>query len=135
VLVHDAARPLLTAELARAVIAALQHDEGAAAAIAAAPVTDTIKLVDDAGAVVQTLQRRSLWAVQTPQVFRRAALEHALDVPSEVLAEATDDAWLIERAGGKVIVVAVEGENLKVTTPLDLEIAERLLQRRSSEAP
>jgi 2-C-methyl-D-erythritol 4-phosphate cytidylyltransferase len=134
VLVHDAARPLLTAELARAVIAALQSDEGAAAAIAAAPVTDTIKRVDDAGAVVQTLERRSLWAVQTPQVFRRAALEHALDVPAEVLAEATDDAWLIERAGGKVIVVGVEADNLKVTTPLDLEIAERLLQRRSSGA-
>jgi 2-C-methyl-D-erythritol 4-phosphate cytidylyltransferase len=134
VLVHDAARPLLTAELARAVIAALRRDEGAAAAIAAAPMTDTIKQVDDAGVVVQTLERRSLWAVQTPQVFRRAALEHALDVPAEVIAEATDDAWLIERAGGKVIVVGVEADNLKVTTPLDLEIAERLLQRRSSGA-
>jgi 2-C-methyl-D-erythritol 4-phosphate cytidylyltransferase len=133
VLVHDAARPLLTAELARDVIAALRRDEGAAAAIAAAPVTDTIKRVDDAGAVVQTLERRSLWAVQTPQVFRRAALEDALDVPTEVLAEATDDAWLIERAGGKVIVVGVEADNLKVTTPLDLEIAERLLRQRSSE--
>ncbi|HMH47366.1 MAG TPA: 2-C-methyl-D-erythritol 4-phosphate cytidylyltransferase [Solirubrobacteraceae bacterium] len=134
VLVHDAARPLLTAELARAVIAALRRDEGADGAIAAAPVTDTIKRVDDAGAVVQTLERRSLWAVQTPQVFRRAALERALDVPAEVLAEATDDAWLIERAGGKVIVVGVEAENLKITTPLDLEIAERLLRRRSSGA-
>jgi 2-C-methyl-D-erythritol 4-phosphate cytidylyltransferase len=134
VLVHDAARPLLTAELARAVIAALKGDECAAGAIAAAPVTDTIKRVDDAGAVVQTLERRSLWAVQTPQVFRRAALERALDVPADVIAEATDDAWLIERAGGKVIVVGVEADNLKVTTPLDLEIAERLLQRRSSGA-
>jgi 2-C-methyl-D-erythritol 4-phosphate cytidylyltransferase len=135
VLVHDAARPLLTAGLARAVIAALQRDEGAAAAIAAAPVSDTIKRVDDRGAVVETLERRSLWAVQTPQVFRRAALEHALDVPAEVLAEATDDAWLIERTGGKVIVVGVDADNLKVTTPLDLEIAERLLRRRSSETP
>lgn len=133
VLVHDAARPLLTAELARAVIAALQRDERAAAAIAAAPVSDTIKRVEDSGAVVETLERRSLWAVQTPQVFRRAALERALDVSAEVLAAATDDAWLIERSGGKVIVVEVEGENLKVTTPLDLEIAERLLQRRSGE--
>jgi len=132
VLVHDAARPLLTAKLARAVILALAHDGQAAAAIAAAPVTDTIKRVD-AGAVVETLERRSLWAVQTPQVFRRAALERALDVPAEVLAQATDDAWLIERAGGKVVVVAVEQENLKVTTPLDLEIAARLLRRRSAE--
>jgi 2-C-methyl-D-erythritol 4-phosphate cytidylyltransferase len=133
VLVHDAARPLLTAELARAVIGALERDAGADAAIAAAPVTDTIKRIDDAGAVVETVERSSLWAVQTPQVFRRAALERALAVPDEVLAQATDDAWLIERAGGRVIVVGVESENLKVTTPVDLDVAERLLRRRSSE--
>jgi 2-C-methyl-D-erythritol 4-phosphate cytidylyltransferase len=131
VLVHDAARPLLTPELAQAVIAALRSDPQADAAIAAAPVTDTIKRVDEQGVVLETLERRSLWGVQTPQVFRRAALERALDVPDELLGEATDDAWLIERAGGKVIVVSVAAENLKVTTPLDLEIAERLLQRRS----
>ena len=55
--------------------------------------------------VSETLDRSSLWAVQTPQVFRRAALERALDVPDEVLAQATDDAWLVERAGGTVVVV------------------------------
>ena len=70
--------------------------------------------------------------MQTPQVFRRAALERALDVPEEVLAEATDDAWLVERAGGKVIVVRASEENLKVTTPLDLEMAEMLLARRGA---
>jgi 2-C-methyl-D-erythritol 4-phosphate cytidylyltransferase len=133
VLVHDAARPLLTAELARAVIAALASDDRAAAAIAAAPVTDTIKRVDAAtGAVRETLDRNELWAVQTPQVFRRAALEQALDVPEELLAQATDDAWLVERSGGKVIVVRSSEENLKVTTPLDLQVAELLLSRRLS---
>jgi 2-C-methyl-D-erythritol 4-phosphate cytidylyltransferase len=133
VLVHDAARPLLTAELARAVLAALASDGGAAAAIAAAPVTDTIKRVD-AGTreVSETLDRNELWAVQTPQVFRRAALRRALEVPAELLAQATDDAWLVERDGGRVIVVPSSEENFKVTTPLDLELAALLLSRRLS---
>jgi 2-C-methyl-D-erythritol 4-phosphate cytidylyltransferase len=130
VLVHDAARPLITAELARAVIAALERDLSADAAIAAAPVTDTVKRVGRDGVVSETLDRSSLWGVQTPQVFRRAALARALDVPDEVLAQATDDAWLVERAGGKVIVVGASEQNLKVTTPLDLQIAELLLARR-----
>jgi 2-C-methyl-D-erythritol 4-phosphate cytidylyltransferase len=133
VLVHDAARPLLTAAIAREVIGALEADDSADAAIAAVPVTDTIKRVDAARGVLETLDRSSLWAVQTPQVFRRAALERALDVPTEVLAEATDDAWLIERAGGRVLVAAIAAENLKVTTPLDLELAARLLARRAAE--
>ncbi len=72
------------------------------------------------GVVRETLDRSGLWAVQTPQVFRRGALERALDVSAQVLAQATDDAWLIERAGGKVLVVAGSAENLKVTTALDL---------------
>ncbi len=105
VLVHDAARPLLTADLAEAVIAALQNDPEAAAAIAASPVTDTIKRVDSHGGVIQTLDRSELWAVQTPQVFRRDALARALQASAEDLAGATDDAWLIEREGGRVIVV------------------------------
>jgi 2-C-methyl-D-erythritol 4-phosphate cytidylyltransferase len=132
ILVHDAARPLLSAELAEAVIAALQRDASADAAIAAAPVTDTVKRVDGGGAVRETLDRGELWAVQTPQVFRRAALERALDVAPEILAGATDDASLLERAGGRVIVVQASPENLKVTTPLDLEIAAMLLARRRS---
>jgi 2-C-methyl-D-erythritol 4-phosphate cytidylyltransferase len=134
VLVHDAARPLLSAELAESVIAALQRDASADAAIAAAPVTDTVKRVDGDGAVCETLDRSDLWAVQTPQVFRRAALERALDVAPEILAGATDDASLLERAGGRVIVVRASPENLKVTTPLDLEIAELLMARRRSRS-
>ncbi len=131
VLVHDAARPLVTAALAEAVIAALARDRDADAAIAALPVTDTVKRVDRHGAVRETLDRRELWAVQTPQVFRRPALEHALDIPAQELAQATDDAWLIERGGGRVIVVPASDENLKVTTPLDLRVAELLLAGRA----
>ncbi len=128
VLVHDAARPLLSAELVAAALAAVER-EGVDCAIAATPVTDTIKQADGELAVTQTLDRAGLWAVQTPQVFRRAALERALDVPEEVLAQATDDAWLVERAGGRVVVVPAPPENLKVTTPLDLAVAEMLLTR------
>ena len=135
VVVHDAARPLVTAELVERAIAALEGDRDADAAIAALPVTDTVKRVDGAGAVSETLERSELWAVQTPQVFRRAALERALQVPAEELARATDDAWLIERAGGRVIVVPASAENLKVTTPFDLRVAELLLAGRASSSP
>jgi 2-C-methyl-D-erythritol 4-phosphate cytidylyltransferase len=127
VLVHDAARPLLTAELAEQCLDAL---EGVDAAIAAARVTDTTK---EAGAdllVTRTLDRSRLWAVQTPQVFRRAALDAVMAQPDDVLAAATDDASLVEAAGGTVRLVPAPRENLKVTTPLDLRVAELLLRDR-----
>ena len=130
VLVHDAARPLLSAELVSETLAVLAANRDLDAVIAAAPVADTIKRVSD-GAVTQTLERSELWAIQTPQVFHRAALERALDVPEEVLAQATDDAWLIERAGGRVAVLHNRSENLKVTTAVDLELAGLLLGRRA----
>lgn len=132
VLVHDAARPLLTAELAQGVIDALAARPDADGAIAAAPVTDTVKRVDAMDEVHETLDRGALWAVQTPQVFRRGALQRALEVPALELARATDDAWLIERAGGKVILAPTTAANLKVTTPLDLRIAELLLGERTA---
>jgi 2-C-methyl-D-erythritol 4-phosphate cytidylyltransferase len=131
VLVHDAARPLLTAELVQATLAAAGQ-EGVDAAIAAAPVTDTVKQTDGENVVTQTLDRAGLWAAQTPQVFRRAILERALDVPDEVLGEATDDAWLVERVGGRVVVVPAPKDNLKVTTSIDLALAELLIARREA---
>jgi 2-C-methyl-D-erythritol 4-phosphate cytidylyltransferase len=130
VLVHDAARPLLTIAIARRVLAALEDDADADAAIAAARVTDTVKRLGEDGGVAETLDRSSLWAVQTPQVFHRGALERALAAPAEVLARATDDAWLIERGGGRVVVAEVAEENLKVTTPGDLRRAQELLAAR-----
>lgn len=129
VLVHDAARPLLTTGIVDAALAAAGR-AGVDAAIAATPVTDTIKRAGTSGLVLGTLDRSGLWAVQTPQVFRRGALERALEVPDDVLAEATDDAWLVERAGGRVAIVPAPRENLKVTTPLDLELAGLLLAQR-----
>ena len=132
VLVHDAARPLLTPGLAEAVLGALDADADADAAIAAAPVTDTIKRAGGDRVVHGTIDRSVLWSVQTPQAFRRDALERALDVSPEELARATDDASLIEQRGGRVIVVPASDENLKVTTPLDLQLAELLLRARGS---
>lgn len=131
VLVHDAARPLVALDVVEATLAAAAS-EGVDAAIAAAQVTDTIKQADGDGRVLRTLDRSGLWAIQTPQAFRRDALERALDVPAEVLAEATDDAWLVERTGGCVVIVPAPRENLKVTTPLDLQLAEMLLARRQA---
>ncbi|HEX4436275.1 MAG TPA: 2-C-methyl-D-erythritol 4-phosphate cytidylyltransferase [Solirubrobacteraceae bacterium] len=136
VLVHDAARPLLSPDLARRAIEALLADPAAAGAIAATAVTDTIKRAGrEGGAVRETLDRGELWSVQTPQVFRRDALEQALDVDAETLARATDDAWLIERAGGRVIIVPSPPENIKVTRPIDLRLAALLLAERATGDP
>ncbi|HEX2409994.1 MAG TPA: 2-C-methyl-D-erythritol 4-phosphate cytidylyltransferase [Solirubrobacteraceae bacterium] len=132
VVVHDAARPLVTPEHFTATLAAL---DDADCAIAAAPVTDTVKEAGADRVVTATLDRSRLWAIQTPQAFRRAALERALDVDEEVLAYATDDAWLVERAGGRVRVIESSPANLKVTTPHDLLIAEHLLADRLSRPP
>jgi 2-C-methyl-D-erythritol 4-phosphate cytidylyltransferase len=132
VIVHDAARPLATPALFEQALEELsRHD--ADAVIAAAPVTDTIKEVaQDGRTVARTLDRTLLWAVQTPQVFRRAALERALAVGDDELGRATDDAWLVERAGGVVRIVGSDPGNLKVTTREDLMVAELLLTERGS---
>jgi 2-C-methyl-D-erythritol 4-phosphate cytidylyltransferase len=126
VLVHDAARPLVTPELAQACLDALDARD-LDAAIAAAPVTDTIKEAGDGLVVARTLDRSRLWAIQTPQAFRREALERALDQPDDVVSAATDDAALVEALGARVGIVEAPRENLKVTTPLDMALAERLL--------
>jgi 2-C-methyl-D-erythritol 4-phosphate cytidylyltransferase len=129
VIVHDAARPLAAPELFSRALDVLAAS-GADAVIAAAPVADTIKEVHD-GAVTRTLDRARLWAIQTPQVFRRAVLQAALDDASaDLLAQATDDAWLVERSGGAVRIVQAPAENMKVTTPTDLRLAELLLAER-----
>ena len=124
VIVHDAARPLASPEWFERTLADLDR-WGCDAVIAAAPVSDTIKEVGDDGRTVRaTLERSRLWAVQTPQVFRWAALERALQAPADVLAAATDDAWLIERSGGVVRVTESDPGNIKVTSPIDLRVAE-----------
>ena len=127
--VHDAARPLVTPELVRACVAAVE--EGWDGAVAAARMTDTVKEATGPDLRVErTLDRSRLWAIQTPQAFRADALRRALDQPAATLAAATDDASLVEAAGGSVRIVEAPPENLKVTGPLDLERAEALLKAR-----
>ena len=123
VVIHDAARPLVTDELVRECIAAVEA--GADGAVAAAPVTDTIKEADSTGRVLRTLDRDVLWSIQTPQVFRAAILRDALD--TERIADATDDASLVEALGGDVRIVKAPARNFKITWPEDLERAEALL--------
>ncbi|HEY1538417.1 MAG TPA: 2-C-methyl-D-erythritol 4-phosphate cytidylyltransferase [Solirubrobacteraceae bacterium] len=130
VIVHDAARPLVTPEIFQAALDALA-EHGCDAVVAAAPVADTIKEAAG-GTVTRTLDRSTLWAVQTPQVFRRAALERALSAPQELLEAATDDAWLVERMGGVVRIVAAPASNMKITTPGDLLVAELALRDRGT---
>jgi 2-C-methyl-D-erythritol 4-phosphate cytidylyltransferase len=127
VLVHDAARPLVRPEHFRQALAAL---DDADAAIVAARVPDTVKEAGDDRLVTATLDRSRLWAIQTPQAFRRGVLERALDCDPATLARATDDASLVERAGGRVRIVESTPENFKVTTPHDLKVAELLLGER-----
>ncbi len=161
VVIHDAARPLITPELIEGTLDTLLADDDAAGAIAATPVTDTIKQVGagkqvgkgEAGepaaedsndlsttygpygviksstVVEATLDRGRLWAAQTPQVFRTEALRRAVSA-SEGVSAATDEAMLVEAAGGKVLISPSSPENLKVTTPLDLRLAELMLAER-----
>jgi 2-C-methyl-D-erythritol 4-phosphate cytidylyltransferase len=121
--VHDAARPLVTRELVDACIAGV--GEGVDGAVAAAPVSDTIKEADDDRRVVRTLDRSRLWAIQTPQAFVADVLRRALEAGD--LAAATDDASLVEAQGGVIHVVEAPPENIKVTSRVDLALAETLL--------
>jgi 2-C-methyl-D-erythritol 4-phosphate cytidylyltransferase len=136
VAIHDAARPLLTAELLESLVAELAADPDADGIIAAAPVHDTVKKVrvefrspgdrNSTHVVSDTLDRSELWGAQTPQVFRTAALRDSLSATDT----ATDEAMLIEAAGGKVLLHDPGAPNLKVTTPVDLRVAELLLAER-----
>jgi 2-C-methyl-D-erythritol 4-phosphate cytidylyltransferase len=122
VVVHDAARPLASTALFRAVIDALQADD-VDAAVPGVPVSDTIKQIDSAHNVTGTHDRSALVAVQTPQAFRAGVLRRAHEGGSV----ATDDAALVERVGGTVRVVPGEARNIKITTREDLQAAERLM--------
>jgi 2-C-methyl-D-erythritol 4-phosphate cytidylyltransferase len=124
VAIHDAARPFLTPRLLDDLVAELVANPDADGIIAAAPLTDTVKRVDG-GRIVGTLDRSELWGAQTPQVFRTEALRRALRTAHTV----TDEAMLIEAAGGKVLIHDSGSANLKVTTPFDLSVAELLLGR------
>jgi len=127
VAVHDAARPMLTKEIALEVLSGASE---AGAAIAAVPAKDTVKLCDGDGLVLETLDRSRLWLVQTPQCFGRELLLSAHEAARAEGYSATDDAALVERIGAKVRVVMGSYENIKVTTPEDILVCEEILKRR-----
>ncbi len=130
VLIHDGARALVTeAVIARALESVEQHGSG----VAAVPVVDTIKRAQADGLVLETPERASLYAIQTPQSFRMDVIMAAHEKAREDGFLGTDDASLLEHAGIPVYLSAGDRENLKLTTPTDLELAEVILQIRADE--
>jgi 2-C-methyl-D-erythritol 4-phosphate cytidylyltransferase len=127
VIVHDAVRPFLTADMViRAIDAAAQHG----AAIVAIPMRDTIKRVGSDGLIESTIDRSHLWLAQTPQAFQRALLQTAHRKAQIENYHATDDAQLMEWLGHRVAIVEGSGENIKITRPEDLGIGEAILAAR-----
>ena len=127
ILVHDAARPLISARTINEVIDAAEKFGGA---IAAVPAKDTIKIIDTEGFVKSTPPRKNLVAVQTPQGFRREILLQAYSKAAEENFLGTDDASLVERLGANIKIVASDYENIKITTPEDISVAETFLRRK-----
>ena len=125
--VQDGARPLVTPELIDAVAEAAAKTAAAAPAV---PVKDTVKTVREDGTVDRTLDRDALRAVQTPQIFEASILKAALQSALEAGAAVTDDCSAVERLGKRVYLVEGDEENLKITTPVDLLLAEAILKAR-----
>ncbi len=128
VAVHDAARPLVSADLIERLFQ-LARDHGGAAS--AAPIVDTLKRVDQQHIVVGSVDRENLFAVQTPQIFQRALLEKAYRAVFDAGLEVTDEISAVEHIGGKVILLPNESPNFKITYPADLHLAEFLLRQRA----
>ncbi|MFC2041525.1 2-C-methyl-D-erythritol 4-phosphate cytidylyltransferase, partial [Chloroflexota bacterium] len=126
VVIHDGARPLVTADL---IDRGLEAATETGAAVAAVLVTDTIKVVGDDGFVQGTPPRHSLWAIQTPQVFRFDIITEAY---RQAKYEVTDDARLVEQLGHRVKLYMGSYDNIKVTTPEDLALAEILVQKHEA---
>jgi 2-C-methyl-D-erythritol 4-phosphate cytidylyltransferase len=127
VLIHDGSRCLITPGLIGRVVGAARG--GADGVVPALPVSDTIKVAENAS-ITQTLDRAKLHAAQTPQAFRLDLLCRIYAAPEWVLRAATDDASLVENAGGRLMMVAGEKTNIKLTTPEDLIVAEAILLAR-----
>jgi 2-C-methyl-D-erythritol 4-phosphate cytidylyltransferase len=127
VLVHDGVRPFVTHEMIKESIELAKKGECIAVGV---PIKDTIKEVDNKNIVCRTLERNRLWAIQTPQTFPVKILRRAYEESQQHNRYGTDDASLVEQAGGKVRVIMGSYENIKITTPEDLILAEEILRRR-----
>jgi 2-C-methyl-D-erythritol 4-phosphate cytidylyltransferase len=132
VVVHDAARPLVSQPVIERCIGAAVRG---LCAVAAVPVVDTIKIVDSDGIILDTPDRRRLRAAQTPQAFPAAVLRTACERAAHDGFSATDDAAVVANYGTRVITVEGEPENMKITTAADLVLAEALLLHAPSPAP
>jgi 2-C-methyl-D-erythritol 4-phosphate cytidylyltransferase len=130
VAIHDGARPLVTSQTIAAALDALTDDPPLAGVVVGHPAYDTLKLVDDFGRVVRTVDRSEYWVAQTPQVFRVGLLVAAYESAAQSGFEGTDDAAVVESAGGAVGVLAGPRDNIKVTVPEDLALVDRVLRAR-----
>ena len=126
-IVHDGARPCIDIEMITSGLTEAQHS---GAAVAAVPVQDTVKSAGPDLVVTETLDRDGLWMVQTPQVFRTGLLSEAHRTISD---DVTDDASMVERTGKQVKIFMGSYENIKVTTPHDISIAEAILKARAAQ--
>jgi 2-C-methyl-D-erythritol 4-phosphate cytidylyltransferase len=127
VMIHDGVRPFVTNEMIRESVERAKKGESVVVGV---PIKDTIKEVDDKKIVRNTLERSRLWAVQTPQTFSVKVLKRAYEESYKHKISATDDATLVERMGGTVHVIMGSYDNIKITTPEDLILAEEILRRR-----
>jgi len=130
VLIHDGARPLLSPELVEKMLSELV---GKDAVVLAVPVSDTVKQIDERCVVSKTVERKDLWAAQTPQGFRVSLIREAHEKAIKEGISATDDAVLVERTGKDVNILMGSYENMKITTPLDLVVAECIINKRIKE--
>jgi len=131
VAVHDAARPLITPrEIERVFSAARKHG----AAVLAAPITDTLKFADANQVVSGSIDRQNVFAMQTPQIFRRELLSQAYEQVKRDSLTVTDEVSAIEHAGGSIVIVPAQDHNLKITYAADLPIAELILKQRISSS-
>ena len=123
--VHDAARPLVSAELIERLLELAREHGGAASAV---PIVDTLKRVDQKHTVSGSVDRKNLFGVQTPQIFERALIEKAYKAVLDAGLEVTDEISAVERVGGKVVLLPNESPNFKITYPADLQLAEFLVR-------
>lgn len=127
VIIHDGARPFVTEEL----INKLTNEvETSSAVIAAVPVKDTIKVANEKLEIIETPNREKLWAVQTPQVFKYNLIKKAYDEGVDSSIKVTDDAMMVEALGHRVKIITGSYDNIKITTPEDIHIAEKILEKR-----
>ncbi len=129
VLIHDGARPFVTGEIINESIASAN---AYGCSIVGMPVKDTIKIINEEGFVKDTPKRENLWLVQTPQTFKKEIILQAHQKREIENLSVTDDAMLVEALGGRVKMIRGSYENIKITTPEDLEIGQAILKRRKT---